>query len=293
MVTRNHGTARETWSRGTVVQDEERAADILPRLATSICETNQEGHHIDLSISQRTIEGAGAPRNDANECLNSCAVPHNWTKNLSAPPSADILPRLARTSSDLRETNQEGHPVLGGPWGAGAGSTGVRESGGGRGMVVDVLFLAVFASGHPTEWSTSGFTSADTIKKVTQCSVGAPHLGAAPARAAPGFVGGGRDLVVDVMFLAVSSASGRPTARSAPRNGPPPRLHQRGYIIVIIEVLLGCPAPRTAALRQDRGSDRPRPRRGVGGADGRWTPPCASRPPPWPKNTPPCLRGER
>ena len=45
-------------------------------------------------------------------------------------------------------------------------------------MVVDVLFLAVFAAGHPTEWSTSGFTCADTIKKVTQCSVGAPHLGA-------------------------------------------------------------------------------------------------------------------
>ena len=98
-----------------MVQDEERAADILPRLrwpgtSFDLRETNQEGH-IDLSISQRTIEGAGAPRNDANECLNSCAVPHNWTKNLSAPPSADILPRLARTSFDLRETNQEGHPV--------------------------------------------------------------------------------------------------------------------------------------------------------------------------------------
>ena len=29
MVTRNHGTAWETWSRGTVVQDEERADNIL------------------------------------------------------------------------------------------------------------------------------------------------------------------------------------------------------------------------------------------------------------------------
>ena len=43
-------------------------------------------------------------------------------------------------------------------------------------MVVDVLFLAVFASGHPTEWSTSGFTSADTIKKVL--GGGAPLGGA-------------------------------------------------------------------------------------------------------------------
>ena len=55
-------------------------------------------------------------------------------------------------------------------------------------------------------------------------------------------------MVVHVMFLAVFAASGRPTGM----NGPPPRLHQRGYIV--IEVLLGVSGTPDGRLAPELGA---------------------------------------
>ena len=59
MVTRNHGTAWETWSRGTVVQDEERADNILRTLGRLINLYDQSNQEV-LGTVGLGLEGAGA-----------------------------------------------------------------------------------------------------------------------------------------------------------------------------------------------------------------------------------------